>query len=212
VDEPASKVTLPCPACTAEQAAIRYRDALTDLLTRGLPRQVGTAQLTSEPTAAEVTLATRPLGKTPLHLSLWEGSYDLTLTLPGYQPTQQTLAISAGKETPLNVPLLSAEQPPAVVPAAVAVLTPRPTGRLPRPRWRLAVGGTMLSVGAMLLSMSGAYGATDGTCVESSRTTPQAECQKLHDYRIPLQTTLGLGFAFGIAGTVLMAIPGPRAN
>ena len=211
VAEPASQVTAQCPACTAEQAAARYREALTDLLTRGLPRQLGTAEVSSDPPGAAVTLANRPLGKTPLSLVLWEGSYELTLRLPGYQPATPALAITAAGKTPLSVQL-EADPLPAALPKAPPDLLPV-GARLPRPRWRLAVGGSLVSLGAILLTAGGLALLADGNCYPFQPTETSvgaAQCRVLYDTKTAGWATVGVGFSFGIAGAVLLAIPGAR--
>lgn len=211
VAEPASQVTAQCPACTAEQAAARYREALTELLTRGLPRQLGTAEVSSDPPGAAVTLANRPIGKTPLSLVLWEGSYELALRLPGYQPATPALSITAAGKTPLSVQL-AADPLPAALPKAPPDLLPVGS-RLPRPRWRLAVGGSLVSLGAILLTAGGLALLADGNCYPFQPTETSAgatQCRVLYDTKTAGWATVGVGFSFGIAGAVLLAIPGAR--
>ena len=213
VEEPASQVTGQCAACTPEQAAARYREALTELLTRGLPRQLGTAEVTSDPPGAALTVANRPVGKTPLYLQLWEGSYELALRLPGYQPATPALTITAAKKTPLSVQL-EADPLPAALPPAPADRKLAGT-RLPRPRWRLAVGGSLVSLGALLLSAGGLALLADGRCylIQPPEASAGAtQCRVLYDTKTSGLATVGVGFSFGIAGAVLLAIPGARRS
>lgn len=211
VDEPASQLTAQCAACTTEQAAARYREALTELLTRGLPRQLGNAELTSDPPGATVVIANRPVGQTPLQLALWEGSYELLLKLPGYKPATPALSITAAAKTPLSVQLEADAAPPAVLPAAPdRQLT---SARLPRPRWRLAVGGSLVSLGAVLLSGGALALLADGQCYPIQPTgvsAGAAQCRVLYDTKSSGLATVGVGLSFGLAGAILLAIPGAR--
>jgi hypothetical protein len=211
VDEPASQLTAQCAACTAEQAAARYREALTELLTRGLPRQLGNAELTSDPPGATVVIAHRPVGQTPLQLALWEGSYELLLKLPGYKPATPALSITAAARTPLSVQLEADAAPLAVLPAAP---DRQPTsGRLPRPRWRLAVGGSLVSLGAVLLSGGALALLADGQCYPIQPTgvsAGAAQCRVLYDTKASGLATVGDGHSFGLAGAIFLAIPGAR--
>lgn len=207
VGEPASQLTATCDACTAAQATVHYRDALLELLNRGLPRQFGTADVTSEPTGAVVSVSRRPAGQTPLHLPLWEGSTELTLTLSGYKPALATVAVTAATATPLHVALEAAD------PLPMAPKKPPPAARLRPPRWRLALGGTLVSLGATLLTVGGLDLLVDGRCfpLQPADTSPGAtQCRVLYDTRDAGLAGLGVGLAFSIAGTVLLAIPGPR--
>ena len=207
ISEPASQSALTCEVCTAEQATARYRDALAELLARGLPRQLGTAAVTSEPPGAMVAMGQQPAGQTPLQLTLWEGKYDLALKLAGHKPAAAELTVSAGAETPLRVQLEPDE------PLAAGPTKPAPSGRRRPPRWRLALGGTLVSVGALFLTGGAFDFAIDGRCVPNQPAEASAgatACRVLFDTRGAGIASVSVGLALGIAGTVLLAIPGPR--
>jgi hypothetical protein len=216
VADPASSAQVTCEACTIEQAVARYRDALTDVLGRGLPRQFGTARISSFPAGATVAVGGHELGKAPLEVSLWEGQYELTLTHEGRKPARSQLAIAASQQIQVSVPLEPATEgdetapPPAPSPTAVPA-----SGRLPRPRWRLATGGAVLSFGAVLLTVGTGllylYKNPDA-CYPTPPTPPGAACKYYYDTQTSGSVTTAFGLAAGIAGGILLSLPGPRRN
>ncbi|MGC8904047.1 PEGA domain-containing protein [Thermus sp.] len=69
-----------------------------------LPR-TGTLYLETSPQGAEVYLDGRLQGRTPLRLSLDEGSYRVELRLPGYEPYAASVRVEGGRETRLSANL-----------------------------------------------------------------------------------------------------------
>jgi hypothetical protein len=67
--------------------------------------QTGTLYLESSPSGAEVYLEGRLQGRTPLRLTLNEGTYRVELRLPGYEPYQATVRVERGRETRLSASL-----------------------------------------------------------------------------------------------------------
>jgi len=65
-----------------------------------LPR-TGTLYLETSPQGAEVYLEGRLQGRTPLRLSLDEGTYRVEFRLAGYEPYQATVRVEGGRETRL---------------------------------------------------------------------------------------------------------------
>jgi len=67
---------------------------------------IGTLHVRSEPAAAEVSLNGVPQGRTPLTIQgLRPGSRVVSLHLSGYDRWSWSVAVVAGKETPLAVKL-----------------------------------------------------------------------------------------------------------
>lgn len=201
ITEPAAVATKSCDSCTPEQAAAQLKEAAAQLLTAGLSRPRGTLRLTPEPAAATLRLGDRALPPAPHSEPLWAGSYELSVSYPGYQTAHQTVEVSEGAPTELRITL---QREVAALP-----LVPPPTGRAPRPRWRLALGGALLGVG-LAVGIAGAVGiARDSSCAVAAEV-PGDPCPKLYD-------TLGIGAASVAGGLLLMgtgglllALPGPR--
>ncbi len=92
--------------------------------------------LTSTPAGAQVTLGGQPLGVTPLKdVELPAGAHALTLSLQGYQPSQLTVTLKAGKRTRKRIKL-----------AAVAATTGRLTLTTTPPGAQVTLGGRPLGV------------------------------------------------------------------
>lgn len=69
-----------------------------------VPR-TGTLLLETSPAGAEVYLKGRLQGRTPLRLTLDEGTYRVEYRLPGYEPYQATVRVERGRETRLAATL-----------------------------------------------------------------------------------------------------------
>ena len=54
----------------------------------------GIVEITSVPSGAEVSLNTEPIGKTPLHLELEGGQYEIALSLANHDPRKDSIVIS----------------------------------------------------------------------------------------------------------------------
>lgn len=206
VAAPASAATVTCAPCSNEQAVARYQQALTQVLVPGLARPAVPVQLNSEPAAAAVTVAgiAGPLGKTPLHLTLWEGSYDLALRLPGYQLAEQRLVVSRGNLEPVTVTLAVDTNP--------EVLTELRWVRQPRPRWRIIAGGVGLGLAANLLTVGIVAALANGKyCAmpdDFMLVSPANNCQFVYDTSGAVAATVSLGLALGIGGAIVLGVPG----
>ncbi|GAB5603698.1 PEGA domain-containing protein [Thermus sp. FJN-A] len=99
-----------------------------------LPR-TGTLFLESSPSGAEVYLEGRLQGRTPLRLTLNEGTYRVELRAPGYEPYQATVRVERGRETRLAAslrPLRTGEVYLEARPEGAEVyIDGRPMGRAP---------------------------------------------------------------------------------
>ncbi|SDF12443.1 PEGA domain-containing protein [Thermus arciformis] len=85
------------------QAQVSVRRGETtrlDVRLTPIPR-TGTLFLESSPQGAEVYLDGRLQGRTPLRLTLNEGTYRVELRLPGYEPYGATVRVERGRETRL---------------------------------------------------------------------------------------------------------------
>jgi hypothetical protein len=85
------------------------KDWVTDVARYYVGRITAPAQATlvvdSRPTGAEVYVEGRLQGRTPLRLTLNEGTYRVELRLPGYEPYQATVRVERGRETRLSASL-----------------------------------------------------------------------------------------------------------
>jgi hypothetical protein len=206
-----------CDHCTADQASAALEEATIALLQKGAARPRGTMEVLTDPPGADVLLVNRRLGQTPYVRAAFAGSYEVTLTLPGYPPTRQHIQVEENKKATVRANLVpeakAATPPPPPPPPPVAEVkppppSPSPLGQPPergrRPRWRIATGASLLGVGALL----GGYGisglAIDGQCAPS----PDG-CSKRYDNVGPGATFLTVGLVAVGAGIVLLAIPGP---
>jgi hypothetical protein len=81
----------------------------------------------SDPPGAAVALEGRPRGTTPFHIVLPPGSYALALSLEGYEPVKEEVALSATASRAVDVVLRpAAPAPSAPAAAAAASSVPRP--------------------------------------------------------------------------------------
>lgn len=89
------------------RATVQVRQGETtrlDVRLTPIPR-TGTLFLESSPQGAEVYLDGRLQGRTPLRLTLNEGTYRVELRLPGYEPYGATVRVERGRETRLSASL-----------------------------------------------------------------------------------------------------------
>lgn len=215
IREPAATASKVCGPCTLEQASSTLKDALALLLQEGLRRKRGTVELSSEPPGAEVrTAAGEVLGKTPLSLSLWEGSYDVALALPGFTPEKRRIDVGENKRVPMAV----AMQPDAPEPAPAAlikapppppVVTEPPKGREPRPTWRLATGITAMGLGLGLVGFGLSGVLLEDQCVRPPMVL-NGTCRVVYNSAPTGGGIMLGGVALTLAGVILVAIPGPR--
>jgi len=116
------------------------RGETTRLDVRLNPIRTGTLLLESSPSGAEVYLNGQLRGRTPLRLTLDEGTYRVELRLPGYEPYAASVRVERGRETRL-----------------AATLTPIRTGELSlevRPQGaEVYVDGRLVGRGAVRLSL-----------------------------------------------------------
>jgi len=92
----------------------------------------------TDPPGAEVRLDDRPRGTTPLHFVVPPGTYALALTLDGYDPVKQEIALAADSARTVDLVLRPARPPPAPSAAVIAALSASvapgtPPGAAPAP-------------------------------------------------------------------------------
>lgn len=115
----------------------------------------GTLTLTSEPSAAQVVVAGRPVGVTPLRgVAMQAGDYTLTLQAPGYRPSEVRLRVLPAEETkkavklealPSTAGVLAVETEP---PGADVFVEGRPLGKGPLSVPNVAPGEYVLTARA----------------------------------------------------------------
>lgn len=217
IRSPASTASKSCGPCTLEQATAGLRDTVGQLIAEGTHRKRGSVELSSEPPAAEVRDESgQVLGKTPLSLALFEGSYQLALVLTGFQPEKRRIEVGDNRRSTVSVPLQSdapEPAPAALKPPPVAVTPPPPPppplGREPRPVWRIATGSVAMALGLGLVGFGLSGVLLEDQCVRPP-SNPLGACRQVYN-SAPTGGGLMLGgIALTLAGVVLVAIPGPR--
>lgn len=217
VAEPAASVSKSCGPCTLEQATGTLKDALSQLLQEGVRRKRGTIELSSEPPGAEVRTASgEVLGKTPLSVTVWQGSHDFAMALPGYAPEKRRVEVGDNKRIPLAVALQSDKPEPDPAPLAKAPPPPPPPvekappkGREPRPTWRVATGITAMGLGLGLVGFGLSGVLLEDECVRPP-TVSNGTCRVVYNSAPTGGGIMLGGIALTLAGVVLVAIPGPR--
>lgn len=219
VSEPAASTSKGCGPCTLEQAASTLKEAVAQLLQDGVRRKRGTIELSSEPQGAEVRTASgEVLGKTPLTVTVWEGSHDVALALPGYSPEKRSIRVGENKRVPLAVSLQSdtpepapaaLRPPPPPPPPPPLVEKAPPKGREPRPTWRIATGITAMGLGLGLVGFGLSGVLLEDQCVRPPMVS-NGTCRVVYNSAPTGGGIMLGGVALTLAGVILVAIPGPR--
>lgn len=189
VEMPAALGKVSCTNCTLEAVAGRLKELTGKVLGEGLLRPRGTLQVTSEPASATLRIGDGAPIQTPYSATLWAGSYDLRVSLPGYKADERSIEVTDGKGVELKIALIK-EGPVGPLDEA-----PRPKVRPPTPKWRLALGGVMIGLGVGMAGVGVGGLVKNGEC-----EIPPAEgdtCRFLY------RTNLVGGFALG-SGIVLV--------
>ncbi|HMU40951.1 MAG TPA: PEGA domain-containing protein [Pseudomonadota bacterium] len=129
------------PQCT--KLATRVGEMTAELLRTAESKPRGTIIVNSIPPAATVKLNDRTIGATPVRRDVFIGSYDMTLSLPGYLPTTLPVLIEDNREASITQQL--APIPVRKVSRALPIL-----------KWTtLAVGLAAVGGGVALLALDG---------------------------------------------------------
>jgi hypothetical protein len=72
---------------------------------------VGRIRVVSEPAGAQVSLAGRPLGRTPLESAVPAGEYMIGAKLEGHAPVERVVQVRAGEETEITLSLRGVAEP-----------------------------------------------------------------------------------------------------
>ncbi|WP_457631144.1 PEGA domain-containing protein [Oceanithermus sp.] len=96
-------VELRLPGYQTYRVRVQVRAGQTSRVSPRLVRVVttGTLSVDSQPSGAEVYVAGAYRGRTPLNISLNEGTYDVELRLPGYQTYRTRVQVRAGQTSRL---------------------------------------------------------------------------------------------------------------
>lgn len=208
--EEAARGEAECAACDPAKAGAVLRSELSRLLAAMRARPRGELKVTSTPAGAEVRVAGRLLGKTPLAQSTWAGPLAIDVTLSGYESQRLQVTVSPGKTAALTATLLPELAEPAPAPLLPVLDAPaQRSARRPRPRWRLALGGVALAAGVLLGGFGASALAISDQCVVEP--LPPAElCRERYGTSGLGAGLLISGTALLVTGTLLLAIPGPR--
>lgn len=132
----------------AEETTARVRELEQALAARGIQ------QLTvlSEPKGATVVLDGQPVGVTPWTGETWPGRHRLSLTLPGYTPTEDLIEIDGHRaaHTEIELAPVRARAQPTPAPAAPEHEPPRVSALT----WAALGTGTAALGGALALEMA----------------------------------------------------------
>ena len=190
-----------CPRCSNEQAVNAVADAALRTLQQGRGRPRAPLSVRSTPPGAEVLLAGRSIGHTPLKRLVWAGSYQLVLRAEGFADEAQILKVDPGQRPTIEVTLTPGKA------GAVELVSADPAARGKRPRWRLITGAVAVGVGAMLTGFGISALTVKDQCRDES---PVGICRSLYDTGGIGGGLLGAGLAITIGGVVLLALPGPK--
>ena len=93
-------------ACTVEQLFERVTKLAQNISGTLLHQNLGGIKITSSPEGASVQFDEKEAGQTPLVLSdLKPGEYRITISLEGYNPSEERVTVSAGEITDLDISL-----------------------------------------------------------------------------------------------------------
>ncbi len=201
IGESAASGNVACSPCTDEALADSLSPVFSDLLAQANKRGRGSLQVSSQPTGALVQIQGRKIGPTPIRIPRFAGAVELELSRPGYKPAQRQVQVQAGQTTELAVELAQE----VIAPLFLQL----PPERRPRPRWRIALGISSLGIGLGLLGLGTGALAISGTCVEAA-AAPVENCPRLYQTTTAGAALVGTGSVLGVAGILLLAIPGPR--
>jgi PKD repeat protein len=97
--------------------------------TTGVPTVTGSVSVSSTPSGASVDLDGWDKGTTPVTIEqVKAGSHTLTLKKTGYQNSVQTVTITGGSTTPVNVQLVPQDQPPQLSGSGTLTVSSIPGG------------------------------------------------------------------------------------
>lgn len=188
------------------------RRADVERLASELRMQMGRLRIISSIANLRVAVDGKPAGVTPLAAPLPVLPGHHRIELSGDKTETQEVDVASGQEVliwPVQ-PLGAASQPSA---------TASDTARGGRPAWRIAVGVLGIGAGVAMIGAGAGALASDGTCISTGVKGPcpvedNGNSQPVR--RVVDGTPAGAGLiAAGIVasavGTVLIALPGPRA-
>lgn len=204
VSEPAAVAELTCPSTKLDVAVSLLKEAMGKLLGTGLNRPRGTLRVSATPAGAKLRLGSGEALPLPYAGSLWAGSYDVSVVLPGFTPHRQSVTISDEKPGEVSVELTAEVIGNELVSAPVR----GPRVRGPRPALRLALGGTMVGLGLGMAVVGGLGLAKNGQCA-SEPAVEGGNCELLYRTGLPGGFSLGSGILLLGSGVLLMALPGP---
>lgn len=183
-----------CAGCDAAELVRLLRREVRSWVREGMNRRRGELQVRSQPAGAAVLVDGRRRGETPLQVQVFSGLRAVRVEKTGFRPQDRTLAVP---------PDGAAELPVDLAPQVVR------TERRPRPRWRLISGGVAVGAGLLLAGLGISALAVAGSCWDPP-PGGTGECNFLYDTNAVGGGLLGAGAAVGLAGALLLALPGER--
>lgn len=175
--------------CAISDVPQRTADLASKLVEEAISRGRGSLSVAASPAGATVAVDDLHVGTTPYRRDSFVGSHHVSIAAPGYSEHAATVAVDAGRETPLNVTLVK-------LPG---------TEFAGRPLWRAALGGGLLSAGLIVGGFGVAALAIDGRCTNDLRTDDYY-CNYFDTSRTGLALTIP-GAAVAAAGGILFAWP-----
>lgn len=207
LSEPAAVAELTCPASKLDVAVSLVKEAMGKLLGAGLNRPRGTLQVSATPGQAKLRLGSGEALPLPYTGSLWAGSYDLRIVMPGFTTYRRSVTISDEKPAEVRVDLAAEVIGNAKVSAPVR----GPKVRGPRPALRVALGGTLVGLGLGMAVVGGLGLAKNGQCT-SEPEVEGGNCPFLYKTSPYGGFALGSGILLLGSGVLLMALPGPSVE
>ena len=188
------------------------RRADVEQLAQSLAAMAGRLRIGNGMPGVHVLVDGRDVGVTPLAapLPLAPGSHRVEFS--GAPLSSQQVEIPSGQEIVLLPPSLAPPPPSLTGPASESR-----GDRLPRPTWRIAVGSIGLALGLGMIAGSISPLIADGKCAGGTAPPCPLEINaqgqpvtRVLDGRSVGGPLLGVGIIAALAGTVLVALPGPK--
>jgi hypothetical protein len=205
VGELAAQDSARCMPCSDEGQLASVAERVATVLRSGRSRPRGMLTVTSIPSAAQLLLSGRLLGKTPWKGSVFAGQQQLELTATGYERQQLLTTVAPGQQASVSAllqPELAIEPRPRGV-SALSLATSRPL-------WRVVTGAAAIGAGILMIGLGGSGLASDGQCVPPL-VPPALVCRERIQSATLGGSLLGVGLGLSIGGVVLIAIP-PRVE
>lgn len=218
VGQQASVISESCSGCSTELLKAKLSSVLAPLASAALSRKKGTLRITTQPPQAEVFVSGARIGMAPLVRTVWAGTTELRVSLPGYRSIEQRVDVTDNAESSVSLKLEPAEQEwtdqesvPRPRPIIVLDGSKPSVLREPRPRWRLIAGAAAVGAGGILLGFGGGALSIDGQCITQAEGSAR-HCDALYATKSLGAGLMATGSALVLGGILTMAWPGRESS